>query len=601
MGQSLSTQKIKDTYVGLLKTASSAQLPSGSLEAISDGLGNDSGLELGQASAKLRGDYLEVVTTDGSTGILHDAANISLPAGLNYYGTHDFTNATVTGLPTDLYVTPETGYEALNLIKPDGVVDTVKFIAGTNITLTTSQLDQSITIDAAGGGGGGLVAGAGTNSMKNADSLVATPAAAAGVCALAIGNGASAAGECSISLGVNSTSPGISSVAVGKDTNATDGSVALAFNAKAIGGDSVAVGSSSCASVAGAIALGASSQATGLYGAALGARSCALGEASLTVGWCLNANGIGSVAMGGYSSAQQRGAVAIGCGAVAGGYSFGSFGGVAIGEYSLAGAQNVAVGTCARTGADQSVLVGFKACGVGASVGNVTIGFEATTDNGATAVGRLAKACSNAIAIGNNARALGGDHIIIGKDACANDGAGIVIGANLARITGSTRSIAIGYAANANGWSELIAIGCGASITGGEYGGVAMGCEARSCSGDGIAIGKGAYIANWWQAGNIAMSRTACSLGWSGIAIGRSSCVTAASDFAIALGREAVANADNATAIGYQVVATQPNAVTSTEFKACVAGRGIIVTSPDGLTTKGIGIDNSGNIVTYTP
>ena len=70
---------------------------------------------------------------------------------------------------------------------------------------------------------------------------------------------------------------------------------------------------------------------------------------------------------------------------------------------------------------------------------------------------------------------------------------------------------------------------------------------------------------------------------------------------AVAIGCQSCAAADGAVALGRNVCANRADYVTGCGFEACVAGQGLVVTSPDGLTTCGIGIDNSGNIITYTP
>jgi len=207
-------------------------------------------------------------------------------------------------------------------------------------------------------------------------------------------------------------------------------------------------------------------------------------------------------------------------------------------------------------------------------------------------------ACS--ISIGNNITSINRS-VAIGSNLTTGNGGAVIISANTASENNSGRGIIIGSSASITGWAELIAIGCGALMCGGDYGGVAIGCEAKSFVGDGVAIGKGAQVRRGFQKGGVAISRGACSDANGGISIGKSACVAITATCGISIGFDSSTTGVNGVALGYNVAATRADTVTSCQFEACVAGQGIVVTSPDGLTTLGIGIDNSGNVVTYTP
>lgn len=156
MGQPLTGTEVQATYEALLKTPNNTVLVTGNVEPITDGAGNESALQLGIGQVKLSGEFVNIEHPNGTSGIMIDE-NGALPADVNYYGSHDFSNATVTGLPdTNTTYTISAAQDGsnvdLNLNGSDATVDTVTLVAGTNVTLT--QAGDSITIDAAGGGSG---------------------------------------------------------------------------------------------------------------------------------------------------------------------------------------------------------------------------------------------------------------------------------------------------------------------------------------------------------------------------------------------------------------------------------------------------------------
>tara|TARA_R110000772_G_scaffold268122_2_gene394200 strand:- start:1459 stop:2562 length:1104 start_codon:yes stop_codon:yes gene_type:complete len=203
--------QISDTFDGLLNTASAAAF-NNSYQTITDGLGNNSGLQILNNGA---GNYGTILTSDGSftNGLAVDNSGINFGGTINFQTSSvDFTNATVIGLPAnsdttytlsavennpdgiirlsgsdastndveliagsnvnlgtlgnqitinsidtndntlyDFFAATSGSDVALTLAGSDASTDTVTLIAGTNITLT--ELGGNVTIDAAGGGG----------------------------------------------------------------------------------------------------------------------------------------------------------------------------------------------------------------------------------------------------------------------------------------------------------------------------------------------------------------------------------------------------------------------------------------------------------------
>lgn len=92
------------------------------------------------------------IVTDG----LGNSANFQINnTGIKFTGNADFTSATVTGISTLTYTlqtAQSTNDVNVSLVNSSGVFDTVKFVAGTNITLTDNG-SQQITIDSSGGSG----------------------------------------------------------------------------------------------------------------------------------------------------------------------------------------------------------------------------------------------------------------------------------------------------------------------------------------------------------------------------------------------------------------------------------------------------------------
>ena len=187
----LTGNPIKNSYLGLIKTSDNGAMQSAGFPTITDGAGNATMLKMSQTELQLGTNistqYIKQFANNGGiTEIkdklfsiydatanqyaLIDGTNALIGSGANYFqanstgsvivGPLDLSGATVTGLPAstdttyDLGSAQSTNDVDVTLTGSDATIDTIKMVAGTNITLTDNGSNQ-ITIDAAGGGGGG--------------------------------------------------------------------------------------------------------------------------------------------------------------------------------------------------------------------------------------------------------------------------------------------------------------------------------------------------------------------------------------------------------------------------------------------------------------
>jgi len=455
-----------------------------------------------------------------------------------------------------------------------------------------------------GGGAAGLVSGTGTDSMQSAASLTTNPASALGNDGIALGDGALAkSGANNISIGPNATSGTIGGTAIGSGAFAIDYSVALGCNACAYGSQlcSVALGNGTCACDKG-VAIGINAVACrgafgmGDYGRGLGNCSVAIGGVSTAFGTC-------SIAMLWFSTACAPSSMAIGA------YSnvpVTATSAIAIGQQACATAAcAIAIGASVTAARANTVTVcALETC----TASTPTTGGIIMTDAGSVAR-RLNITAAGALQIDSTPVGGGGGAagLVSGTAADSMKNADSLV-TTPSSATG-TGSIVLGNGSTDGGYNNNVVIGYQATATTFDTG-VVIGYQAcgfgtiinsKSSAANSVVIGgagDGALLRNS-GANSVVVGPAASNTGVRGVAIGYAAQSCGACS--IALGGFATACAQGSVALGYSIDATRADTATACQMEACVAGKGIVVTSPDGLTTLGIGIDNSGNIVTYTP
>ena len=232
----------------------------------------------------------------------------------------------------------------------------------------------------------------------------------------------------------------------------------------------------------------------------------------------------------------------VGAGAQVDAASFGSGGGAANGNGSIA------------------IGGGYSANGYGGPVAdglfNIAIGHSAKASDTSTTAGGSGTA-GGAIAIGRASSATGGAAVALGNQAQANFESSTAIGPGA--ITSAAKAVAFGHEAKADK-SYATAIGAGAESHGEES--QAVGREARTNGTRSIAVGTKSEATQNYAA---AIGTQASATAESAIAIGFK---TAAS------GAQAIATGSNSAASGAQAIATGNNA-TATKIGSIAMGKNV--------------------------
>lgn len=397
--------------------------------------------------------------------------------------------------------------------------------SGNTTTTTETAADHAVaigdgaTVNAAGDKGLAIGNGASVGeaeSTTTSGTTTTTTDAKGGESSAAIGDSAKANGNTSIALGANAQVLNTTDYD-GKTTATIEGSTAIGSGAKVNG-----------ASDAAAIGTKAQVNETATGGIAFG-KGAVTGEDKGTVtvdDVTANVAAVGgenSVALGTDAKASGDTALALGNGAQVNNYTTQSgttvtktvsSGSTAIGSGAVVtGADDaVALGTGAKvtgTGddADDSMAIG-KGASVVTAKDAMALGTSAAVASGATnavAIGNTAKAnTSNTTAIGYNASATGAGAIAIGENTSTSTEGGISIGSGTSV---SGKSIVIGYATDANGNTvktesqntDAVAIGNGAQANANDS--ISIGHQAGKDTNEGRTSGYGSLIAIGTNAG----------------------------------------------------------------------------------------------------
>jgi len=451
----------------------------------------------------------------------------------------------------------------------------------------------------------------------------------------AYGYSAQATGSRSIAIGSSSTASATSAIAIGRSISATAAG-AVGLNTSASIADTVSVKAletqtASTPTAGGIIMTDAGSTARRLNIDATGnlqIDSTPVGAAGLVAGTGADsmknadslvtnpatASGLCSIALGDGASAAGLVAVAIGLSASAplvsgtavGAYATASSAGTALGNAACAaGGTSVSLGDSSDATADGSIAIGYTANASATCAVAIGRGVNATTADTVSVKALETQTASTPTAggiimtdAGSVARRLNIDasgNLQIDSTPVGGGGAaGLVSGAATDSMKNAdslvTNPATVGAIAS-------YSITLGDNATSSNIRNIAIGQEAFVSANNGTAVG--ACSRSTGDSG-LAIGFRACGTSfWGGVAAGASACVSG--NYGVAIGPGAIASAACAVALGRNVTASRADTVAGNQFESKAVGKGIVVTSPDGLTTLGIGIDNTGAIVTYTP
>jgi len=241
----LTNQKIKDTYAGLIKTSDNAAITA-TPKALEDGVGNTVPLEVGTNR-------------------------------INFTNEVDFSNATISGLASGGLVagTPADSMKSADTLTTNpAVVTSTKSIA-----LGEDAQDLST-------GNSNIAIGPGSRTVDN-------PGGGAGVGSVAVGLNASGENG-GISIGKDSKAGGTSGV--------NSNCIAIGLEAEAVNGGAIGIGKDTFSRGQNSIALGTNAQVNGFYTGAVAIGFDSLidsGLQTVAIGQKANASATGAIAIGG--------------------------------------------------------------------------------------------------------------------------------------------------------------------------------------------------------------------------------------------------------------------------------------------------------------
>ena len=443
---SLTGNKIKDTYSGLIKTDDNA-IVGATEKQITDGLGNAIPMTIG-------------------TG------------GVSFTGGADFTGATVTGLPS------------AGLVSGTGA-DSMQSAASLTTVAANAAGLCSIALgnNARACGPQGISIGNNSQQLTN-DGVVIGPNA----CSASNGT----------AIGPNTKTTGNQGLAIGHTACAIGTGTAVGRRACGLGDHSFAGGSQSSASAACAIAIGFLACSATTDAIALGANVTAAKTGTVTVKeleTCVAGGGIYLTTPDGL--AQPKLTVDNTCALLVDGSPVG--GGGAAGLESGTGPDSMQSAASLTTVAadaqgQYSVALGYNAVTTATASTGIAIGINTLAESGAVSIGSNNKACgSTSIAIGANACATsirgialsrawatGNCGVAIGDGACATALSTVAIGTDALAL--ASNSIAIHGCLHGTAVCG-IAIGFGSCIPSGAVCGIALGRATRAAFACSTALG----------------------------------------------------------------------------------------------------------------
>ncbi|WP_427833679.1 YadA-like family protein [Actinobacillus pleuropneumoniae] len=421
-----------------------------------------------------------------------------------------------------------------------------------------------------------------------------------------------------IAIGENATTIGdddySSGVAIGDYAKATGGlSFALGAYTQATAIGSTVIGTAGLASGFNSLAMMRQSAAKANYAMAIGTASWADATASLAMGASATAKGVQSIAIGSSDMLAQDGG---------NGRALTKYDGTNNTEAS--GARSVAIGTTARTSADDAIAIGTGAKALNTNTisigtGNTVTGANSTAigdptnisgsdshslgnnniipDDNVTVIGNNNKlsegdsgqsTSDGSHVVGNNVQIRGENSLAFGNNAMVGD-------ANNEGVPGTVNATAIGTSATAKGKNAL-AVGTGAKAS--KTNNTAIGTSAtitKDAGEDNIAFGSGATVTRGKNSIVMGKNAKSESTGNSSIVIGDGSSVIHGNNN-IVMGTNSKSEATNGSSIAIGENATISSAVTGNAY---VIGTNASIASTNGGIAFGNGAkitnSNGGN------
>ncbi|WP_419856441.1 ESPR-type extended signal peptide-containing protein, partial [Actinobacillus pleuropneumoniae] len=421
-----------------------------------------------------------------------------------------------------------------------------------------------------------------------------------------------------IAIGLNATTIASdnysSGVAIGDYAKATGGlSFALGAYTQATAIGSTVIGTAGLASGFNSLAMMRQSAAKANYAMAIGTASWADATASLAMGASATAKGVQSIAIGSSDMLAQDGG---------NGRALTKYDGTNNTEAS--GARSVAIGTTARTSADDAIAIGTGAKALNTNTisigtGNTVTGANSTAigdptnisgsdshslgnnniipDDNVTVIGNNNKlsegdsgqsTSDGSHVVGNNVQIRGENSLAFGNNAMVGD-------ANNEGVPGTVNATAIGTSATAKGKNAL-AVGTGAKAS--KTNNTAIGTSAtitKDAGEDNIAFGSGATVTRGKNSIVMGKNAKSESTGNSSIVIGDGSSVIHGNNN-IVMGTNSKSEATNGSSIAIGENATISSAVTGNAY---VIGTNASIASTNGGIAFGNGAkitnSNGGN------